>query len=420
MLKYFVMIISVFIFSPYSIYGDDFTCNEKPHKLEAALNAQIGMHAQSSYRIIEGKFTTGFVNYGPAREEDAYFWGLPDSERAITFNVLKNYLINLRLTARRNAAIIFYAFNEENQDLVVWLITSDGFVCENNQIRGRHYRGKRKNLTLSGYSHFEKSAFLLPEKISTKIKQDKIDTLIFVPCEGFGRIQFANLNFNGETLVESCSIFISPGFYTIYQGIYGAINFTAMQPVIVGYGLKHADYSFEARPIATETAQEIALSLGVIAIVDNLANKETVIGAIEKGAGFIFIFTHGVGNSIDPLDGSFLLLADGAWTAKEISKLRPLKNRPVVVMSACKTGSGKDFEVGIVGLTRAWKWAGASQIVMSSENVEVTATKEIMTKFIDYLKAMPADKALQSAMKDMRKKYKDPKYWANFAVFGMP
>ena len=43
-----------------------------------------------------------------------------------------------------------------------------------------------------------------------------------------------------------------------------------------------------------------------------------------------------------------------------------------------------------------------------------------MTRFIRFLKTLPADKALQKVMKDMRIENSDPKYWASFTVFGMP
>jgi CHAT domain len=61
-----------------------------------------------------------------------------------------------------------------------------------------------------------------------------------------------------------------------------------------------------------------------------------------------------------------------AATPGECTRIKSLKleHDPLVVMSACQTGLGKIFEGGTFGLTRAWHFAGASQIVMSLWNVD--------------------------------------------------
>ena len=110
---------------------------------------------------------------------------------------------------------------------------------------------------------------------------------------------------------------------------------------------------------------------------------------------------------------------DGRLLAREIQDF-DLDNSPLVVMSACQTGLGKDFEVGTIGLARAWQYAGASSVVMSLWNVDDEATFELMTEFIRLSATMPSDRALQHAMQRVRSERNDPYFWAGFTIFGLP
>ena len=126
------------------------------------------------------------------------------------------------------------------------------------------------------------------------------------------------------------------------------------------------------------------------------------------------------------MDGSFLALKDGHLYARDIKKLVLLR-RPLIVMSACQTGLGKVFNAGVFGLSRAWWQAGASQIVMSLWNVNDTATRDLMTDFIDQiagnddsLATISREQALRQAMLNARERNPDPALWAGFALFGLP
>jgi CHAT domain-containing protein len=89
-------------------------------------------------------------------------------------------------------------------------------------------------------------------------------------------------------------------------------------------------------------------------------------------------------------------------------------------MSACQSGLGKNFEVGTIGLARAWHQAGASNVVMSLWNVGDASTAQLMTRFAAALRAYPPDHALRQAMLAQRATDPNPAHWASFAVFGLP
>ena len=108
---------------------------------------------------------------------------------------------------------------------------------------------------------------------------------------------------------------------------------------------------------------------------------------------------------------------DGILTADEISRL-DLSNTKLVVLSACETARGKVDPVdGVYGLQRAFKLAGVQTIVMSLWKVQDDATAMLMTQFYKYLTdGVEKHQALWNAMMDVRKKYKDPYYWAGFVL----
>jgi CHAT domain-containing protein len=136
----------------------------------------------------------------------------------------------------------------------------------------------------------------------------------------------------------------------------------------------------------------------------------------------IYIAAHGSYDDQNPNDRSFLVLSDGAFTARTIAKLK-LPRRPIVVMSACQTGLGKTFESGVIGLAKAWKYAGASTVVMTLWSVYDEPTRDLMVEFMTLLQSgQDADLALQTAMRSLKanKRYSHPVYWAGFMIYGAP
>jgi CHAT domain-containing protein/Tfp pilus assembly protein PilF len=107
----------------------------------------------------------------------------------------------------------------------------------------------------------------------------------------------------------------------------------------------------------------------------------------------------------------------------------------LVTLSACDTGSGKEMGgEGLVGLARAFQYAGARSVLASQWKVADAATSELMKRFYAGLKSgMPKDQALQAAQKELirsRIPAKDssgrtveldashPFYWAAFQLIG--
>ena len=111
-------------------------------------------------------------------------------------------------------------------------------------------------------------------------------------------------------------------------------------------------------------------------------------------------------------------LDDGILTAIEISVM-DLSVTNLVVLSACETGRGAvaDGE-GIFGLQRAFKRAGAAQLLISLWDVPDEPTLTLMTSFYDLLlQGLPPNQALLGAQRTARRQFPSPYDWGGFVIF---
>ena len=149
--------------------------------------------------------------------------------------------------------------------------------------------------------------------------------------------------------------------------------------------------------------------------------SEAAVQLLAPDADILHLACHGVIDEDDPMK-SHLRLApdkdnDGFLTADEIMDL----NLPcsLVTLSACDTGRGRILMGGdILGLTRAWIYAGAPSVLASLWKVDDRATSRLMTAFYENLKTHDKAKALQLAQIDMIKEGLGPFYWAAFCLYG--
>ena len=126
------------------------------------------------------------------------------------------------------------------------------------------------------------------------------------------------------------------------------------------------------------------------------------------------------------VDLSFSLIGnktgDGFLRTDEIFNLG--LGSPLVMLSACETGLGKEKRgEGVIGLTRAFMYAGAPTVGVSLWSVSDNSTAELMTDFYKRLmtgQGMPPGAAMREAQVAMinGKKYSRPFYWAPFVLNG--
>ncbi len=145
----------------------------------------------------------------------------------------------------------------------------------------------------------------------------------------------------------------------------------------------------------------------------------------------LHIATHGLLNAERPqFTGLVLSLIgnkseDGFLRTDEVFNLK--LGSPLVMLSACETGLGKEKRgEGVMGLTRAFMYAGAPTVGVSLWSVADRSTADLMTDFYKRLLTPGAagSPSPSTAMRDAQlamitgKKYSAPFYWAPFVLIG--
>jgi CHAT domain-containing protein/tetratricopeptide (TPR) repeat protein len=147
-----------------------------------------------------------------------------------------------------------------------------------------------------------------------------------------------------------------------------------------------------------------------------------------KSYRVVHIASHGFSDDRNPAKSGILLSSNGAFTnslltVPEIFKLH--LNADLVVLSACETGLGKLVKgEGMLGLTRAFLYAGSSRVVVSLWRVDDSFTSDLMETFHRHMRGgeSPAH-ALRSAkleaLRSARSGFAHPYFWAPFVDVGL-
>jgi CHAT domain-containing protein/Tfp pilus assembly protein PilF len=172
-------------------------------------------------------------------------------------------------------------------------------------------------------------------------------------------------------------------------------------------------------------ARSIAQLYGTEPLIGGSAT-ETAFRARAGNASIVLLAAHGKLNSRSPLFSQIILAPDqennGILEIHEVYGL-DLRNADLVVLSACQTQAGQ-YSQGddIIGLNRAFLYAGTPTVVASLWSVAEQPTGDLMKAYFRHLKEGKLSKAeaLQSAQREIRAAYPNPYYWAAFVLTGRP
>src|SRR5687767_3724312 len=159
------------------------------------------------------------------------------------------------------------------------------------------------------------------------------------------------------------------------------------------------------------------------------ANEDNFVSQDVSKYRVIHVATHGLLNAERPqFTGVVLSLVgnkahDGFVRTDEVFNLR--LGSPLVMLSACETGLGKEKRgEGVMGLTRAFMYAGAPTVGVSLWSVADKSTADLMTDFYKRLLTTGDSTTTSSALRGAQlamisgKKYSAPFFWAPFVLVG--
>lgn len=169
------------------------------------------------------------------------------------------------------------------------------------------------------------------------------------------------------------------------------------------------------------TAEEVHLiqqRLPHTRIVEGAAMKAAAVEKAVPAAAFLHFATHGNYNEDVPLD-SCLVCVDHELPVPDIFAWR-LKAYSVT-LSACQSGLGQ-IQVGddVVGLSRAFIYAGTPAVISTLWRIADTATAPLMGTFYEKLKSEDRAAALRDAQLSLlgQEETAHPFFWGAFVIQG--
>lgn len=190
-------------------------------------------------------------------------------------------------------------------------------------------------------------------------------------------------------------------------------------------------FRFDPLPATRQEVEQIVRLYApkAIAYLGEDATEEKA-KAIGKDVPLVHFACHAVLNERFPLDSALVFTIpehpkDGqdngllqAWEIFEKVRI----DADLVTLSACESGLGKEMGgEGLVGLTRAFQYAGARSVLASLWRVEDKVTGELMKRFYTNLRAGKSkDEALRLAQLDLvhSAEFAQPASWAAFQLNG--
>jgi tetratricopeptide (TPR) repeat protein len=285
---------------------------------------------------------------------------------------------------------------------------------------------------------FADEGFHLFQKLVPKNIQENIDHLIIIPDRGLGRLPFETLTFHSEnenTPHKDRSYLIKK--YAISYSYSGSMLFENM--TYEGDPKKNAGLVSFA-PVFSGWASDLPGAQYEVAAIDSIcehlrmkhnlfsksnASEDTVKSLDFTPFKYAHFSTHGFYDNKHPEYSGILLYCDSTTRGELLASEIYSMDIPVDLLttSACQTGLGTFHGgEGIIGLTRAFIYAGAKNITSTLWSIADLGTafffinyyNEILTNKKKYAPAL-RDAKLRLLASD---RYSHPYYWSPFILIG--
>jgi len=206
----------------------------------------------------------------------------------------------------------------------------------------------------------------------------------------------------GRFLIEDFDVFYAPSA-SVLRFIYEKRK--PLSGKILAFGNPSLDEEDLELPYAEEEVKRIKSVYPETTVFLSKQATKTRVQNLASSYNAIHFATHAEMNADSPMSSNIRLAkdanSDGTLKVHEIFGL-DLINTSMVALSGCETALGKRTGGDeIVGLSRAFIYAGAPTIIASLWKVNDQSTAELMTLFYKNLRTLPKAKALRKAQIEM-------------------
>jgi CHAT domain-containing protein/Tfp pilus assembly protein PilF len=252
-----------------------------------------------------------------------------------------------------------------------------------------------------------------------------------VPHQLLHYVPFAALSDGQSYFGQQHMLFALPSASTLPFIQDNAADTAAAGAVVLG-DPDTGDPALRRLSYAARSAQAVAQALGTRAYTGSDASEARLRTETAR-ARVVHLAAHGSYNVAAPLYSTIFLAPseafDGRLEAHEVYGL-DLQASDLVVLSACESliaelADTQEIAVSagdeLVGLTRAFFFAGAPTVIASLWSVDDAATEELMVAFYRHWQAGKGKaEALQAAQAELQQEYASPYFWAAFVLSGIP
>lgn len=321
----------------------------------------------------------------------------------------------------------YYVLPEQT---LAFVVTSDSFHMEPISVTQESLYDEINRFnrqTLVTFERVPSSLQSLYDLLIAPIKDDlKSERIIIGPHNVLYYVPFAALHNGKEYFIEQHTLSQLPSASTL-PFILENRKATIGPPLILG----DADGSL---PFARQEAERVASLYNTTAYVGDEA-LERLVWEQGPNAGIVHLSAHGAYNPISPLFSRVLLAPDaegqydGLLEVHEVYNL-DLHNTDLVVLSSGSV-SLPDYSKlregiispgdEIVGLNRAFIYAGTPSVMAALWDVDDRATRDLMVAFYSYLnEGYSKGEALREAQVDLIQNpdTAHPYFWAHFVLTG--
>lgn len=343
----------------------------------------------------------------------------PEYAALVSHSTLSVAAVQSELLDEHTTLIEYFVLEDK---ILAWVIEQGGFKALSLSIRREDLRSQLESLrrSIAKKENFDLriAARLYDVLFAPLTPYVSNHDLIIVPHDVLHYLPFAAL-WNAKSahyLVEDYTITYAPSA-SVLKHVLGKRNPDEGRLLAMG----NPDGSL---PNAAAEAKSIAALYGTAPLLGGQATESQV----YRQAGHVDVLhvaAHGVYDQYNPLFSRIKLAADdqndGNLEVHEVYGL-DLSGVNLVVLSACETALGEQTEGDeLVGLTRAFLYAGTPAVVTTLWSIGDTATRVLMESFYRHLReGLTNAESLRTAQSEVmaQEGWRMPYYWAAFSLTG--